>query len=208
MKGFTYSGTHGNGEDVWRNYRESAFRFFQECGLTVSSHFSDCSSISQISDPDFVFYYALAHGDYNSYVCEPGKSCTSNNIQDYLKDRGRMGFAFCGHCHSHVKTGSGTFSHCFRKGMTDGTITIGYHKAEQSEGWRFSLQWQESLFSYLKDGMTFGEAFDEATADYPEIAEMVRFVGDTNLTLEQAKQRREKEEEKKKCWLLELLHIQ
>lgn len=109
-----------------------------------------------------------------------------------------MGFAFCGHCHSHVKTGRGTFSHCFRKGRIEGTITVGYYKAEQSEGWRFSYQWQERLFSYLKEGWTFGEAFEEATAEYPEIAEMVRMVGDPNLTLEEAKQRREKEEEETK----------
>jgi hypothetical protein len=206
MNGFTYSGPD-NGQDVWYNWRESARRFFDDCGLSVSSYFSDCSSISQISDPDFVFYYALAHGDYNSYVCEPGKSCTSDNVQDYLKDRGRMGFAFCGHCWSHVKTGSGTFSYCFRKGKTDGTVTIGYYKADESEGWRFSLQWQEQLFSYLKDGLTFGEAFEEATADYPEIAEMVRFVGDTSLTLEGAKQKREKEVVEKKGCLLSLLPV-
>lgn len=204
MKALCYSGPH-EGQDVWNNYRKSAEKWFQDYGLEITSAFSDCQAIAQISSPEFVFFYALAHGDYQKFMCEPNKYCTADHLENYLKDRGRMGFAFLGNCWSHVKTGKGTTSYAMRKGREDVT-TIGYYKAEQSAGWLYSLEWQEKLFSYLKDGMTFGDAFDEATADYPEIADMVRIAGNKKLTLEEAKKVREKEEEiKQGCFLRRLL---
>lgn len=205
MKALTYSGPHDGG-DVWKLYRESATRFFEECGLNVSSYFSDCSKIAEVSDPLVVFYYALAHGGYDSFVCQLGRSCSVNEVREYLANRGRMGFAFCGHCWSHVKTGPATFSWTFRKGQVENTVTVGYYKAEQHlDGWRVSLLWQERFFSYLRQGMTFKESFDEAIADYPQIKDMVRMAGDGNLTLEAAKQLREAEIEQGRGCLTKFL---
>ena len=195
-RGFCYSGPD-NSQDVWRSYRVSAETFLTASGVLVDSIFSDCGSISHIAQPEFVFYYALAHGSSSKFLCEPNQQCTAKQIATYLEPRGRMGFAFLGHCHGMVETGEGSFSHIFRKGRESGSVTIGYYKAEQSEGWRFSLQWQQRLFSYLGQALSFGDAFDEAVADYPEIEEMVRLVGDRELTLEAAKVVREKEEEQK-----------
>ena len=191
-RGFCYSGPDGS-RDVWQRWRSSAEIFFTSSGLSVDSIFNNCGSISRIAQPDFVFYYALAHGSSYEFLCEPGRKCTAEQMVKYLEQRGRMGFAFLGHCHGMVETGLGSFSHIFRKGKKSGTVTIGYYKAEQSEGWRYSLRWQERMLSYLRQGMTFGDAFDEAVADYPEVEEMVRLVGDRELTLDAAKTVRERE---------------
>ena len=207
-RGFCYSGPD-HSQDVWHSYRESAEIFFTSCGVSIDSMFSDCGSISYIKQSEFVFYYALAHGSSHEFLCEPGRKCTAEQMTKYLEQRGRMGFAFLGHCHGMVETGQGSFSHIFRKGRKSGTVTIGYYKAEQSEGWRFSLDWQEHLFLYLRQGMSFGDAFGEAVADYPEVEEMVQLVGDRELTLDAAKIVREKEDEQKEekpsCWLIAFL---
>jgi len=183
VKGFAYSGPD-QGKDIWYRYRESAEKFFKDSGLEVSSHFADCPAIAQISSPQFVMYYAIAHGDYQSFECETGKACTASDIQNYMKDRGRMGFAFLGHCRAMVKTGWGTFSQAFSKGYSKEVVIIGYYYADKSAGWKNSLKWQERLFFYIREGMKLGEAFSEACADYPEVKEMVKFVGDKDLTLE------------------------
>lgn len=208
-KGFCYSGPDDS-VDVWRYYRTSAETFFTSSGLSVNSIFSNCGSIPRIAQLEFVFYYALAHGSSYKFLCEPGRKCTSAQMLKYLKQRGMMGFAFLGHCHGMVNTGPGSFSHIFRKGKNSGTVTIGYYKAEQSEeGWPLSLRWQERLFSYLGQGMTFGDAFDEAVADYPEVEEMVRLAGDRELTLDAAKiiQEREKETTFLDCLIAFLMSI-
>jgi len=117
------------------------------------------------------------------------------------------GFGFLGHCHAMVKIGPGSFSHVFRKGKDTGTVTVGYYKAEQSEGWWYSLHWQERFFLYLRQGMTFGEAFDEAGSDYPEVEEMVRILGDHELDLDAAKTIREEREERKWHCLRQLIEL-
>jgi len=184
-RGFCYSGPD-NSQDVWHNHRSSAEGFFRDCGLNVESAFSKCDSIARISAPEFTFYYALAHGTPHEFLCSDNQKCRAKQIAAYFGRRASIGFAFLGHCHAMVDSGPGSFSHVFRKGELRETVTIGYHKAEESEGWRFSLPWQKHLFSYLKQGMTFGDAFEEANADYPEVEEFVRLVGDRELTVSQA----------------------
>jgi len=192
-KGFCFSGPH-EGQDVWRLYREDAEAWFRDYGLEVASAFNDHRKLVEgLSDPETVLFYVLAHSEYRFFVCAEGpKLFWACDIDQCLKERGRLGFAFLGNCWSHVKTGEGTTSYACRKGFNDVT-TIGYYKAEESEGWRYSLKWQQKLFSYLKLGLNFGDAFDEAVADYPEIGEMVRIAGNRNLTLEAAMMLREKE---------------
>lgn len=53
----------------------------------------------------------------------------------------------------------------------------------KSEGWQYSLEWQDYMFSKMDEGYTMKEAFDLACSYYPKISNAVKFVGDKNLTV-------------------------
>jgi len=198
----SYSGPHDSA-DVWLTYRENANKWFRELGLSVITDAINFNAIGQIGQPEFTFYYCIAHGDWRVFIADPNNVCTVDNIREYLKDRGRFGFAFLGQCRAMVKIGSGSFSYTFRKGKSEKTVTIGYYKADECpDGWRYSFQWQDRMFSYLKQGLNFKEAYDEAIADYPSVGPMVRFVGDESLTLSESTTIMEKEEEERKGCLI------
>jgi hypothetical protein len=75
----------------------------------------------------------------------------------------------------------GTLSHGFRKGEMNNTVTVGYIGMANCSGWSVSLEWQDYMFKEMNNGSTIKESFDLASANYPTIAECVRFVGDENL---------------------------
>jgi len=190
-----YSGPH-DGEDVWRIFRQSAERFFTEIGLSLDSAFSDCSFLEKLAERNITFLYEIAHGGYENFLCSINKLFTVRDAERLFANRGRIGFAFLANCWSHVKTGKGSISYAVRKGYLENTVTVGYYKAEEHpEGWRVSLSWQNRFFEYLKQDFNFGEAFDEAVADYPEIKPMIRMAGNRTLSLAQAKIVREFEPE-------------
>lgn len=184
-KGLAYSGPY-DGQDAWQHYRESAERWFESLGLEVISGVSNCGLIGQsLSDPEVLFYYALAHGDYSRYVC--GSNMTPALIDGYMQNRTPITFAFIGHCGGMCRVGSGTFSRALRKGEMESTGTVGYCDMDSSKcagAWSKSLIWQNKLFDYLSAGLSLGEAFEESIADYPECNDCMRMCGDNNLKLE------------------------
>ena len=84
-------------------------------------------------------------------------------------------------------TGNNTFSYEFRKGLNLHTVTVGYcDMAEDYCGdcWSYSVGWQDALFSYMNQGWTVKDAFDQAQADYPWCAgsnNCMRFAGDEDF---------------------------
>jgi len=186
-KGFCYSGPH-EGVDIWHGWRESAEKWFKEYGLEIISGFNDCALIGRsVSNPEVLFYYALAHGGSTVYTCGVGKSMTASTLKSYMQNRPKMTLAFIGHCGGMCSTGGTTFSNALRKGSMEGTGTFGYCDMATdkcNDAWRKSLIWQERLFEYLKQGMTFGDAFEESIADYPECEGCMRFCGDESAKVE------------------------
>jgi hypothetical protein len=92
-----------------------------------------------------------------------------------------MKFAFIGSCSGMDRTNNKTFSNEFRKGENFGTVTIGYTHMYDCPDWTSSLEWQDQMFAYMNSGKTMKQAYDLACADYPIIADYVKFVGDTEL---------------------------
>ena len=80
-------------------------------------------------------------------------------------------------------TGPGSLSYEFRKGTMNDTVTIGYHNMENCSSWIKSLDWQDYMFQSIDKGFTVKKAYDRACAEYPQIADYVRFIGDSNLKI-------------------------
>lgn len=135
---------------------------------------------SGVQNPTVAYYYAIAHGAWNGATAM-GDTLWWYEIEESMQEREPMWFAFLGHCGAMSQTGSSTFSHAFRKGSLENTVTIGYHGMGSCIGWPDSLVWQDKLFSLVDGGSTFKDAFDRATATYPRIESGVRFVGDENI---------------------------
>ena len=79
-------------------------------------------------------------------------------------------------------TGPGTLSYEFRKGELDDTVTIGYVGMGKCPISMYdTLDWQDTLFSYIDRGYKVKVAFDTANSIYPKISSCVKFVGDTDI---------------------------
>ena len=185
-------------QDPWINYRKNAAYWFTNWGFSTWSAFAPSKSDhgAAIRNGEYNYRYAIAHGNQYRFQTRKNLWITASDISKWMSgggggppverpDSGRapMWFAFLGHCWGMVSTGSGTLSYAFRKGQLKDTVTIGYYKAEESSGWKYSLYWQKKLFSKVNTGVTWKEAYDYAVTCYPECKSMVRFVGDENMKI-------------------------
>ena len=208
-KAISLSGYHEpSWPDPWVGYRENAAYWFNHWGFSTWSIFapSKASLGTAISNGEYKNYYALAHGSSTSFQSQKGIWVTASNISGWMGGSGGDGggggppvrdggspepggrppmwFAFIGHCTGMVGTGSGTFSHAFRRGQLVNTVTMGWYNAHTNpDGWAQSLNWQKKLFSKMNTGVTWKNAYNYANAVYPECVSMVRFVGDINMKL-------------------------
>ncbi len=190
--GFSLSGYHTpSWPDPWIDFRLNADYWFSNwCTSTVGIPLPTPSVISSyVQDPDFEYFFELAHGDEWHFQADTTGSYyyASNplgfNVQDDMTNRQPMWFAFIGSCHGMTTTGPGTFSYEFRKGEMTNTTTIGYDHMESCPGWSVALPWQDYMFQKMYEGNTIKDSFDQACAYYPTIAPCVVFVGDTNLKI-------------------------
>ena len=104
-----------------------------------------------------------------------------------------MKFAFIGSCEGMTNTGSGTFSYEFRKGQMTDTVTVGFDHMQNSGGMAYLHDWQGMMFTLMDQGVNIKESFDLASAEYPVIAAVVKFVGDENLKIRELVNRAPKE---------------
>jgi hypothetical protein len=110
------------------------------------------------------------------------------DIEAWIADYPKMPFTFIASCFSMCDTSYGNLSHAFRKGSTEGTVTIGYcgmSNEECSICWDYSLDWQETLFYYMSEGWSIKAAYDQASADYPSclIPGCILFAGDEDFSI-------------------------
>jgi hypothetical protein len=193
--GFSLSGYNdASWPDPWIKYRENAdFWFAKWCSSSVSLSLPTPAIISSyVTNPDYKFFYELAHGsEYyfmanndGSYYYSDNRSGTSyRNVKEDMNNRQSMKFAFIGSCHGMTSTDPGTFSYEFRKGQMKNTVTVGFDHMETCSGWEHEWYWQDNMFENMDRGLTVKESFDMATAQYPTIEPAVIFLGDENLTV-------------------------
>jgi len=186
-KGFSLSGYYDSSlPDGWINWRLNADEWFQEWNLSTASLPLPTPTIisSYVSDPDYQFYYALAHGGSWYFQADnEGSYYYGSDAADDMENRPPMIFAFLGHCEGMTDIEPGTFSYEFRKGSMVDTVTVGYSGMSDCPGWSDSLEWQDYMFQKMDEGYTMRDAFDLASAQYPLIADCVVFVGDPDLTV-------------------------
>jgi len=184
--------------DTWAAWRNDANDFYANwTSYTLSSFNPSPTQIrAKVSNSNYKFYYAIAHGGWSE--CHAwGQSSNwtyyraqapPNDLayQDML-NRGPMVFAFLGHCNAMNKTDQYSFSDAFRKGLSgygSNTCTVGYKGMKESGYWYLTDDWQHQMFEYMDSGMTVLNAWWYATyQDYPELKKYVAFVGDPNLTV-------------------------
>ena len=134
-------------------------------------------------------FYELAHGGYDSFCinCNGGSTwLRAFKVGQWMNGRAKMPFAFIGSCSGLCETGDHTFSHEFRKGLVENTVTVGYCFGGVCDScWYWSIEWQTALFDYISQGWTVKAAFDQANADYPVCGadSCMRFFGDETFTL-------------------------
>jgi len=183
-KGFAMSGDCNGGSDCRSAWRRNAEKYFNHwCTSVVSKGLPTPHEISSyVQDPDVTFFYELSHGNSTGFQADKkGSYYSSYRLRNDMANRQPMKFAFIGSCEGMRNTGPGTFSYEFRKGHTNGTVTVGYVGMSACPGWSVSLEWQNSMFYKMSRGKTVRKAFYEACAYYPTIANCVKFVGDPNL---------------------------
>jgi hypothetical protein len=187
-KGFSLSGSDNEGgDDYWQEWRLNAdFWFYKWCDSTISLASPSIEEISNIiQDSEVTFFYELAHskGFPTRFQNARMSFYRASQLKEDMANRQPMKFAFIGSCEGMILTGPGTLSYEFRKGYTEGTVTIGYFFMDFCPGWDDSISWQDKLFEEMYAGKTIKQAFNLACEIYPDMACGVRFVGDENLVI-------------------------
>ncbi len=186
--GFSLSGYDYNPQypdDPWINYRKNADNYFQKwCDSTDSLSLPLKDTVSSyVKNPSVQFFYEIAHGDYTDFLINKrGERYYFLTAREDMENRQPMRFAFIGNCKGMNYVGPDSFSYEFRKGEMEKTVTIGYCNMTQSP-WKYSYNWQDYMFKLMDEQKTIYDAFIEACAEYPGIADNVVFVGDENLTV-------------------------
>ena len=148
-----------------------------------------------IKDHKCKFYACFAHGDYQSAwlgneqgtqidICPVSGWWCDLVVERLLADRGRMRFAFLGHCGAMENTGEGTFEYEFRKSQSEKTTVIGL-KYTTGESWSVFHQWYPTFLKDLDENRDkkIGDAYDDTCDLYPDIIGHIDITGDRDQTL-------------------------
>ena len=185
-KGFV---VQGYGDSKWRYWRENAQEWYRKWFGSINSISSP--NISQISyfikneSTNTEAFYVIAHsgGLSSQFLANKNSYYISYQLKSDMENRGPMKLAILCCCSAMTFTGQGSLSYEFRKGEMNDTVTIGYYHMELCPNWVQSLDWQNYMFEKIDKGHTVKKAFDRACAQYPQIADYVKFVGDPNLKI-------------------------
>ncbi len=179
----------------WNPWSSNAMQWFNLMGYTTEHVVwpGEVEVQAAIQSSDVALFYELAHGGSNSFAngCSGGQYAVSTNddmVEVWINEYTKMPFTFLGSCDGMCSTGDETFSHEFRKGSTDETVTVGYCGMSEewcADCWIQSIDWQTALFTYMSQGWTVRSAFDQANADYPDCGGpgCMRFAGDEGLAV-------------------------
>ncbi|MFC1890091.1 putative metal-binding motif-containing protein [Thermodesulfobacteriota bacterium] len=177
----------------WTAWYQDAADWFDAMGYSTErvEWPTEAQVRDHIQSEETVMFYELAHGDSYGFAsgCSGGSSfeyTTPGEIGSWIAGYDKMPFSFIGSCSGMCSTGNNTLSYELRKGSSQGTTTVGYCGMAEPECdtcWSWSLTWQETLFSYMYQGYTVKEAFDEANANVPVCANnnCMRFAGDEDM---------------------------
>jgi len=187
-QGLTMSGDCGDGYgDCWLAWRKNAnFWLSQWCKSVTSLSLPSVEEISNyIQDDNITSFFEIGHsgGRPDRFQNRDGSYYWASQLKEDMANRSPMKFALLCSCEAMRDTGPDTLSYEFRKGETEGTVTVGYIGMSRCYGWSVSLEWQDRMFNNMLQYKTVKESFDEASAYYPIIANCVECVGDYNLSV-------------------------
>ncbi|MBN1816661.1 MAG: right-handed parallel beta-helix repeat-containing protein [Sedimentisphaerales bacterium] len=194
-EGFSLSGPIDTSScsSSWNAWYRSAENWFNTLGYPTEAvlYPSEAKMREHIASEKMVLFYELAHGGATSFTNGCGDSTSASEIANWLASYTAVPFAFVGSCGGMCSTGPGTLSHAFRKGLLEGTATVGYcGMADEpcvDDCWYagHTVSWQNKMFEYMSLGFSIKEAFDQANLAYPTCASgnCFRFVGDESLTV-------------------------
>jgi hypothetical protein len=183
---------------AWTSWAENARDWFNTMGYNTDYVVwpTEGTVKSHIQSNTTAMFYEVAHGNSTFFKsgCSGGQSeesTTASEIETWIAGYCKMPFAFIGSCGGMCSTGDNTLSYEFRKGSTEETTTVGYC---EMDGWDcstycwyagYTIYWQTALFTYMNDGDTVKEAFDQANADYPGCSnfDCMRFDGDEDFAV-------------------------
>lgn len=150
-------------------------KWFPKLGFPIAYDVGGSSSeVKQVlRDNNIKLWYCDAHG--SSYVC--GGFCATD-VVEALANRTAMWVAILDCCSSVEKTGPGTLSYAFRKGLMKGTVTIGLIRRSAMAG-----NWLNVLFESVYNGSTWKDGFDYACAAEPFYGKSCGFCGDAEMKL-------------------------
>jgi len=180
---------------AWDAWSGSAHTWFENMGYATDEIIwpEDYQVQGGIQSTTVAMFYELAHGGHTSFAsgCVGGsdyETTYAGEIESWIANYGKMPFAFIGSCGGMCDTGDGSLSYEFRKGSSNNTATVGYCNMAETiceECWSVSIQWQNTLFSYMNQGWTVKAAHDQTNADYPQCgaSECMRFAGDPNFAV-------------------------
>jgi len=185
-KGFV---VQGYGDSNWRYWRENAQEWYAKWYDQINSISNP--SINQISyfirneSINTEIFYVISHsgGLSSRFLANKDTYYTATQLHFDMENRSPMKLSILCCCSAMTFTGPGSLSYEFRKGTINDTVTIGYHHMENCPNWIKSLDWQDYMFERIDKGFTVKKAYDRACAEYPQIADYVRFIGDHNLKI-------------------------
>jgi len=184
----------GYGESKWSYWRENAQEWYRKWyGSVVSISNPSIYQIQYFIKNEFIdsqLFYVIAHsgGQSTHFLAnKDGVHYEASQLHFDMLDRSSMKLAVLCCCSAMTDTGPGTLSYEFRKGEMNGTVTIGYVEMGNCSDWVQSLDWQDYMFEKIDGGFTVKKAFDRACAQYPTIADYVKFVGGPNLKIKDYK---------------------
>lgn len=174
-------------------YAENAKAWFDLMGYYTEmiENPIDLQVKSHIQSPETALLYEMAHGSSSFFhnTCPDNESITAYEVKTWIKEYNKIPFTFIASCDGMCNITENYLSYEFRKGLKKGAVTVGYcgMSLEECEAdcWLYALEWQDALFSYMNQGFTIKDAFDQANADYPDCVDdsyyCIRLEGDENL---------------------------
>jgi len=181
--------------ESWSAWAQNARHWFDAMGYSTEMVVwpTEDKVRSHIQSTETAMFYELAHGgsSYFGSGCVDGEYTewtTADEIEQWMVGYEKMPFTFVGSCGGMCETGDGTFAYEFTQGSSVDAAVVGYCGMSESQCdlcWTYSIDWQDALFSYMSQGWTVKDAYDQANADYPSCASgnCMRFAGDTTFSV-------------------------
>ncbi len=161
----------------WADLYINAKNWFDDMGYeTDGLHWPTKDRIrSHIESTTTAMFYEVAHGNTERFIngCDETGAAEytyASEIAAWIEAYPKMPFTFIASCDGMCGNSEGTFSHAFRKGSEEDTVTVGYCGMSMDfcdSCWSNAFDWQNDLFSYMDQGWAVKDAYDQVMAEYP-----------------------------------------